>query len=211
MKRHPSYTPNNSWSDPDKRSDFQYELSIANEPVLIPSLEANPAFAYIAKKGLEKKLYAALDKLAPLLPVPGFNGTPLLWFSPPPSGSGNRVGLVLVEDAQGNHKFVGSNFIGHLAKPIGGGVPPNLFDLFKECKSYNDATALIVGVLNGIVDIGWRWAIEKVEWEGQRFRTMPIYFAIVTRECTAFYCSSARLEGDFQSKMEIEYYGELVI
>ena len=211
MKHLPSVTPNNSWSDPDKRSDFQYELSIANEPVPIPYLDAHPAFAYIAKKGLEKKLYAALDKLAPLLPVPGFNGTPLLWFSPPPSGSGNRVGLVLVEDAQGNHKFFGSNFIGNLAKPTRGAVHPNLFDLFKNCQSYHDTTALIVGVLSGIVDIGWRQAIEKMEWEGQRSRTMPIYFAIVTRECTAFYCTSARLEGDFQSKMEIEYYGELAV
>ena len=200
-----------SWLDSGTSSDFQYEFSIAKEPEPIPGFKANPAFEYMNRMGLEKQLYAALDKLAPLLPIPGFDGTPLLWYSPPPSGSGNRVALVIVEDGQGTHRFYGSNIIGRSPEPSGEPVPTELFDRFIECKSYGDTTVLITKVLNSVVDTGWHWAIELVESEGERFRTMPIYVAIVTSECIAFCCTSSRVEGRHQSDMKLECYGELAV
>ena len=208
MKRSPSVAPNNSWADLEKLSDFQYELSIANEPVPIPYLDAHPAFEYIANKKLAKQLYAALDKLAPLLPFSGFDGTPLLWLSPPPSGTGNRIGLILVEDGEGRHRFFGSNFIGRSPRASGGAVPDDLLSRFLGCTGYRDTTALITEVLNAVAT-DWQPAIAQVESEGERFRTMPIYLAVITRKCTAFYCTSARLEGHYQSKMSLEIFGEI--
>ena len=208
MKRAPGVAPNNSWADLEKLSDFQYELSIANEPVPIPYLDAHPAFAYITKKKLAKQLYAVLDKLAPLLPFPGFDGSPLLWLSPPPSGANNRIGLILVEDGEGRHLFFGSNFIEQTPRASGEAVPDDLLSRFLGCTGYIDTTALITKVLNAVA-ADWQPAIAQVESEGERFRTMPIYLAVVTRKCTSFYCTSARLEGHYQSKMSLEIFGEI--
>jgi hypothetical protein len=210
MSRLASRPQAQSWSDKSHVSDFSYELSIAREPEEIPSLPPQPAFTYLAKKRLESALYAALDKLAPLLPFPGFDGTPLLWLSPPPSSLDNRIGLILVEDDEGSHRFFGSNFIGQPPRASGTAVPDELLSRFLGCKGYIDTTALIAEVLNAVA-ADWQPAIAQVESEGERFRTMPIYLAVVTRKCTAFYCTSARLEGHPQSKMEIEFYGELAV
>jgi hypothetical protein len=193
-ERLPSATPNNSWSDPDKLSDFQYELSIANEPVPIPYLNAHPAFEYIAKKNLAKQLYAALDRFAPLLPIYGFHGITSHWYSPSPAGFGTRVIIVIAKDAAGTHSILGSNWIDPRPKSSGKPVPANLVDLFKRCTNLSEKNALLVKTLNAVTTLDWHGAIDQVESEAEKFRTMPIYLAVVEGTTTAFYCTSARAE-----------------
>lgn len=194
MKRLLSAIPNNSWSDPDKSSGFQYELSIATEPVPIPGLEANPAFAYLADKKLAKQLYGALDRFAPLLPIYGFHGITTHWYSPSPAGFGTRVIIVIAKDAAGTHSISGSNFIDLRPKSSGKPVPANLVDLFERCTTPSGKNALLAETLNAVITPDWYGAIDQVESEAEKFRTMPIYLAVVGGATTAFYCTSAHAE-----------------
>ena len=210
MKRLPSINQNNSWSDPDKRSDFQYELSIANEPVPIPSLEANPAFAYLADKKLAKQLYAALDRLAPLLPVVGFHGVTTHWYSPSPAGFGTRVVIVVSKDPTGTHRILGSNFIDPRPQSSCKPVPENLFERFAGCTTSTEKNALLVETVNAVITPDWHRAIDKVESEAVRFRTMPIYLAVITGTSPAFYCTSARTEScGHPARLDLETVCEL--
>ena len=194
MKRLPIVTPNNSWSDPDKRSDFKYEFSIANEPVPIPGLEANPAFTYLADKKLAKKLYGALDRLAPLLPIVGFHGVVTHWYSPSPAGFGTRVIIVFAKDAVGPHSILGSNFIDPTPQCSGKPVPSNLVARLEVCTTPREKNTLLVQTLNALITPDCHEAIDNVESEAKRFRTMPIYLGVVEGTTTAFYCTSARAE-----------------
>jgi len=198
-----------SWADPSIENDFTHELQLASNPVHGYGLDPNSAFSYINSKKLHCALFRGLDAFAPLHPVPGFEPAPLLYFSPPPSGSGNRVGLVITEEAGGAHRIFGTNILHRAPSPSARPLTSDLLSKLRTSVNHSDTTSAVLSVLDAIVDEGWCAAICQVEREAERFRTMPIFVAIAATGGSHFYCTSAHAHGPRQSRFALEFAGEV--
>lgn len=198
-----------SWACPTILSDISYEFSLVEEPDPSPPFEPNSAFSWLAERHLQSRVYTALDRLAPFSPIYGFGQEPMAWHSPPPSGAGNRVGLVVVEDNDGSIRQYGSNFVHREPRSSGHALPANLIERFRTATHHAQVNDAILLALDAVADDGWRRSIYQVECEGERFRTMPIYLAVVSREGGFFYCTSAHAHGPRQSRFALEFAGEV--
>jgi hypothetical protein len=98
------------WLDPRYDNIFRREMTLAAENSEYPGFQPEPTYVWLHKNGAEQHLYKALAKLAPLFPVNSYRGEVSSWVSPPPSGGGNRICLVVGNDATGRTRVVGGNY-----------------------------------------------------------------------------------------------------
>lgn len=192
-----------SWSDAKKRSDFNYELAYATDASSAIRRKAQPLFIWLHQKNAAAHFYKALNKFAPLRPINGLNDAPTLWHSPPPSGSDNRVGLVIAEDATGTVSIFGSNWV-RIPCPSNKPVPADVIDQLRQCNNDDDQNNLIADVIDAVAGVDWQKNIDKVEREGRRYRVMPIYLAVVGNSANFFYCTTAIVEDEHQADLSLE-------
>jgi len=99
------------WIDPANENWIQKEIDIVKDRVNLGHLPTEKAIELICKNKQENRLFQALASLAPMYPLVAFHGAPSIWLSPPLSGSGNDVVVVMGND-QGELRMVGCNFCG---------------------------------------------------------------------------------------------------
>ena len=199
-----------SWSDPTKESCFSCELESAKDTAPCQVDEITQLFQWIHQKRAVPLLYAALDKFAPLLPTNGIEGVPNLWLGPPPSGAGNAVGLVFLDDGNGGVRLYGSNIV-HRVTPSGLSVPQAFALQFRACKYQSDKNSLITETLNAAATHDWIESLRCVEMISDWFWAMPIYVAVISPNKSMFYCANAVLQGKHQSNMALEACCEVTL
>lgn len=98
------------WLDHKFSNIFLDEISLVEDP--IPGLENKPmeAFDWISKNNAKDLLFKSLAELVPLFPVLSYHGEVSSWLSPPPSGSGNAVFVVIGKDKHGQLRSIGGNY-----------------------------------------------------------------------------------------------------
>jgi hypothetical protein len=105
------------WLDPRYDNIFRREMILAAENSEYPGFQPEPTYVWLHKNGAEQHLYKALAKFAPLFPVNSYRGKVSSWVSPPPSGGGNRICLVVGNDATGRTRVVGGNYFHRVDLP----------------------------------------------------------------------------------------------
>ena len=105
------------WLDPRHGNVFRREMTLASEDADFPGFQPDPTYVWLHKNGAEQHLYKALARLAPLFAVCSYRGEVSSWVSPPPSGGGNRICLVVGKDAKRNIRIVGGNYFHNLDSP----------------------------------------------------------------------------------------------
>jgi hypothetical protein len=98
------------WQDHKFSNLILDEISFVEDP--IPGEQNKPmeAFKWICENNAKDLLFKSLAEFAPLFPVVSYQGEISSWQSPPPSGSGNAVFILIGKDSLGNLRSVGGNY-----------------------------------------------------------------------------------------------------
>jgi len=197
------------WITHQAGSIFGYELSIAKDQSVHDYWKPDPFFSWIHANNAEDILFRALIKLAPLHPVVSYQGDTSIWVSPPPSGSGNTVGIIIGKDKLGGIRLIGSNLIS--TPDNSRGLPDeNIFDSFALKEYWRDKNNFIQE------QIGLRMTSDEarisivVEKEAQKYRTMAIYILAITDSGNYFAIDTAVVDGNYPSDMSNEFVGEIL-
>lgn len=204
-------TKQSPWITHRDNSVFGLEMRIAEEANYSNIPEPNPLFVWLNENNLNSDLFKALDKLCPLHPVVSYNGNTSLWLSPPPSGSGNTVGIIIGKDISGQLRIIGTNFMNNPDRRFTCKPSKNIFEDFDAI--FNSPLSIYNLIEN---EINSRMtsevvAISKIiEREAFKYRTMPIYILLIDGDKSYFAIDTAVVSGDYPSDMSYEFAGEVV-
>jgi len=99
-----------AWLDHKFNNLFLDEISFVEDPVPGEQNKPMEAFKWICKNNAKKLLFKSLATFAPLFPVISYHGEISSWLSPPPSGFGNAVFIIMGKDNSGKIRSVGGNY-----------------------------------------------------------------------------------------------------
>ena len=98
------------WQDHKFSNLILDEISYAEDPIPGERNKPMEAFKWICENNAKDLLFKSLSEFAPLFPIVSYHGEISSWQSPPPSGSGNAVFILIGKDYLGNLRSVGGNY-----------------------------------------------------------------------------------------------------
>ena len=212
----PAFGNQSPWLDPKTRNLFLDEFNLINDLKTDPWLEqANPYFKpielyrWIDQNNGVSLFFRGLARYAPMFPVFAYNGQVASWISPPPSGRGNAILMVMGHDKTGKLRLVGGN---RFTEPTGtGGSPLSSTDFFNRYDTANDRDKerLVRETVSQNICLGDESLLRSISRECEHFHTMAIYITILTATGSLFHAAKAVIEGDRPAGFSYEYFGEV--
>lgn len=205
----PCWVNNSPWLDKAKTNLFRDEFQIAKEDLPYPGYRPLSIYNWIYRNGGVSIFFRALARYAPMFPVFSYHGQIASWISPPPSGSGNIIFIVMGHDQFGKLRLVGGNH-SICIRPSGGEVPnsPDFFRHYDEadsCVRQRLVTEVIEKSAKGCHEI-----LGTVRRECEHFHTMPICVVALTKRGPLFHAAKAVIEGVKPADFSFEYFGEII-
>ena len=197
------------WLDSTYNNLYRRELVLAQENLGLPGFKPTPLYAWIHDNAASEAFFNGLAKLAPLFPVVGYNRVVSSWVSPPPSGQGNVVMVVLGKDSNNIVRVVGSNRLNLPRNPVRHlHSAPDFFAKYDNSSEYEQQN-----LVRGAIGSGLATFDSDIVRELQRycklFNTMPIFIVILDGESPLFGCGPAVVEGFRQADFKYEFSGEI--
>ena len=200
-----------AWLDPNFDNLFRREMNFAAESPSVPGFEPGAAYQWIHKNNIQNHFYKALAMFAPVFPVYSYQGVVSSWASPPPSGAGNCVCLVIGKDKTQTVRIVGGNYFHKIKMPAKPYVPGHHF--FSEYES-GDCQSRREQVRQTTAN--WLWTLPKLSREKlgmtcEFANAMPIYISVLddeTGQCL-FGLGPALLDGLRPADFSYEFMGEV--
>ncbi len=176
------------WERPELDHLFRYELEIAARPKRGEPSTVHPVLAYIHKHKLNRSLYKALTKFAPLVSVCSQIGRELSWVSP--AGDDTSVFIIVGKDGKGQQRIVGGNmFREPTRQAIRSGM--NLFDKYDSLDNHYAQENLISNAIASHMEtIGYAQSV-KAAWAEQLFGIRAIYVLVIDGDKTHIAISHA--------------------
>ena len=197
------------WERPDLDHLFRYELELAARPKCGEPSTVHPVLAYIHKHKLNRSLYKALTKFAPLVPVCSQIGRELSWVSP--AGDDTSVFIIIGKDGKGKQRIVGGNMF---RAPTKQGIRSkiNVFDKYDSLDNHYAQEKLISNaVASHMETIGYAQSV-KAAWAEQLFGVRAIYVLVIDGEKTHIAISHAVVRYSFPVDQSWQYqFGEVIL
>jgi len=116
-RKQPKVVTISPWLDPTKsnlfRDEFRLIADIKVQPEIAewgPYYTPIPLYQWIFDHDAADKFFRGFARLAPMFPVLAYKGQVAIWTSPPPSGLGNAIYMVMGHDTKGELRLVGGNY-----------------------------------------------------------------------------------------------------
>lgn len=207
--RHSRPTERSPWIDPKKSSLLKYEFQLARENLPYEEFKPLEIYSWIERHGGEHLFFKGLARFAPMFPLHAYHGQVALWTSPPPSGYGNAILIVMGHDKSGTLRLVGGNFFTE-PKPLEGSqtTSGDFFTLYDSGNERRQQTLVREAVTASISpeEIG---LLRCVSRECEHFHTMAIYLTVLTSEGSLFHAAPAVIEGNKPADFSYEHFGEI--
>lgn len=201
------------WSDAKCRSQLHDEIGYASDPCP-PYYLPLELFTSLKKNSAIELLLRGLDKFAPLYPCLAYRGEASLWLSPPPSGSGNSVYIVVGKDMFGQMRLVGCNYFDQLMPPSNNKKFDfkNFFRTYDSiCKCHrHDHERLIRDAIEAASTSAVWCATDQTNLISDLTQTMPIYLLVIDEERALFQTFPAIANGNHPADFSFEFIGEVV-
>jgi len=204
------------WLDKKTGNLFRDEFRLINDLKVDPWLErVDPryqpidVYRWIDQHDGESLLYRGFDTYAPLFPVIAYNGQVALWISPPPSGYGNAILIVVGHDATGTLRLVGGNDFPEPADK--GGTPLSGAMFFDRYDKADDRgkECLVFDTVSQSISPDCKSLLFNIRRECEHFHTMPIYITVLTDTGSMFHAAKAVVMGVTPADFSYEYFGEV--
>lgn len=197
------------WQDPSLENLFRIELSLVSDPIDLPMYKSLTAFQWIHKTKTAGLLFRGLTKFAPLYPVNAYKGEISSWLSPPPSGSGNTVLLILGKDQKGKARLVGTNYL-NMPQCNNNFTAINFFEDYDKATSRTEKESLIYNMISSQMTWDELRIANQVTYQAEVVRTMPIALLVLDATKSYMAFSPAVVYGNHPSDMSLEFLGEVL-
>jgi hypothetical protein len=191
----------------------QFQLAKENPPVdWGPYFTPLPIFKEIYDLGGEEILYRGLAQLAPMFPLTTYHGDIAVWTSPPPSGLGNAIFIVIGQGSNNRLRLVGGNWFTEPKKRIGIKLSgKEFFNKFDQSIDYDKFQLVKDTVEFSIKDSDLHNLLE-LSAQCELFHTMPIYIVLLGKSDSQsmFQSCPAVIEGVRPTNMSFEFLGEIL-
>jgi hypothetical protein len=215
--KHPAIKSQSPWLDPTKSNMFKDEFQLIEDIKIQPEIQnGNPyfepleIFKWIHKNNGGEKLFEALAKLAPMYPVVAYKGRVASWISPPPSGSGNVVWIVIGRDKSRRLRVCGTS---RCSKPWATTDTELSAIEFFEQYDLTTTDREKEELLSKVFSIAYRQIgkdnICGVTRRCDIYNTMPIFFTVLKSKGSISQVTEAVIQGDYPSDMSYEFTGEI--
>ena len=197
------------WQDPSLENLFRTELSFVSDPIDLPMYKSLTAFQWIHKTKTAGLLFRGLTKFAPLYPVISYKGEISSWLSPPPSGSGNTVLLILGKDRKCKARLVGTNYL-NMPQCNNNFTAINFFEDYDRATSRTEKESLIYNMISSQMTCDDLRIAKQVSYQAEVARTMPIALLVLDATKSYMAFSPAVVCGNHPSDMSLEFLGEVL-
>jgi len=197
------------WLDSTYNNLYRRELVLAQENLGLPGFKPTPLYAWIHDNAASETFFNGLAKLAPLFPVVGYKRVVSSWVSPPPSGQGNVVVIVMGKDSNNMVRIVGSNRLNLPRNPVRHlHSAPDFFAKYDNISEYEQQNLVRDAIGSGLATFDSD-IVRELERYCEFFNSMPIYIVILDGESRLFGCGPAVVEGFRQADFAYEFSGEI--
>lgn len=197
------------WQDPSLENLFRTELSFVSDPIDLPMYKSLTAFQWIHKTKTAGLLFRGLTKFAPLYPVISYKGEISSWLSPPPSGSGNTVLLILGKDRKCKARLVGTNYL-NTPQCNNNFTAINFFEDYDRATSRTEKESLIYNMISSQMTLDDLRNAKQVNYQAEVVRTMPIALLVLDTHKSYMVFTPAVVCGNYPSDMSLEFMGEVL-
>lgn len=213
----PKWVFNSPWLDSAKSNLFrdQFKL-IADLKIDIWLKEMGAYFTpieiyqWVYDHQGEDLFFRGLAKLAPMVPLIAYQKQISVWLSPPLSGMGNAIYMVMGHDKKGQLRLVGGNYFTEpLRRNVTSINSKEFFEKYDKTDKRNQLQLVKEAVENSI-QIADTNLLMNIRRECEHFNTMPVYITALCRnEGSLFHAGKAVIEGDKPADFSYEFFGEI--
>lgn len=204
------------WLDPKSDNLFRDEFRLIDDLKTDPSLEQMGSYyepleiyKWIDRHSGTSLFFRGLARFAPMFPAIAYNEQIAIWISPPPSGMGNAIYMVIGHDGDGRLRLVGGNYFN---EPVRQETDP-LHDtkFFAQYDIADEWTRqhLLRDTVERSITPGHEGLVSHISRACQHFHTMAVYIAVLTADGSMFHAAKAVVEGDKPADFSYEWLGEV--
>ena len=195
------------WLDDSYPNIVLTEIYDAEHP--LPGVQNKPmkVFECICKNNAKKILFKALSEFAPLFPVASYHGEASAYLSPPPSGSGNAIYIIIGKDKTGKIRSVGGNYFN--SSDRGNYSSKDFWKDYDACKNDQSKFGLISGVIGFHKKNYPMKGVYETERISEYVRTMPIYLLSLDGQIGHMAIFPAIVYGKYPCDFSYEKLGEV--
>ncbi len=166
------------WFDASLTSYVRDEISYANEKINHGYYKAHDFFKWICSNKAEQALLEGLAELAPLFPLASYYGLDGIWLSPPPSGSGNAV-VIVIGNKNGKLRVVGGNYFNQVPNTYKKNVSNDFWGSVDSIKSDLEKTRYISLYLQQNMSDEDNHFARVITEHSNIAHTMPVYIMVI--------------------------------
>lgn len=209
MRKHSTGMIQSPWLDNTKPNLFRDEFQLAREKLPGEYFTPIEPYRWIFRNNGENLFFKGLARLAPMFPVVAYHGQVALWTSPPPSGLGNAIYLVMGHDKDQQLRFVGGNYFSEPKKQsrsvVSGASFFEQYDQADQC-GQRQLVKETVEISSQPADAS---LLRNIRRECEHFHTMAIYITVLTDPGSMFHAAKAVIAGVKPADFSYEFFGEI--
>ena len=212
----PTWAEESPWLDETTRTLFRDEFRLIADIKVQPEILSwgsnytpIPIYQWIYDKRAVDLFYRSLARFAPMFRVTAYKGQTAIWISPPPSGLGNAIYLVIGHDGNGKLRSVGGNFFTEPVSESGSALNSGTF--FKQYDQVDQRTKqkLVRDTVQKSILPESVGLVENISSECAQVHTMAIYITALTEHGSLFHAGKAVIEGVRPADFSYEFFGEV--
>jgi hypothetical protein len=197
------------WLDQTKPNLFRDEFQLARENIPGEYFTPIEPYRWIFQNNGENLFFKGLARLAPMFPVMAYHGQVAAWTSPPPSGLGNAIYLVLGHDNIGRLRLVGGNYFAEPKQQSGSTVSGAAFFAKYDQADQRGQRQLVKDTVEASIQPEYASLLLDIQRECEHFHTMAIYITVLTDPGSMFHAGKAVIEGVKPADFSYEFFGEI--
>jgi hypothetical protein len=213
--KYSAHLTHSPWLDINKINLFRDELQLAEKELSekdLPGSCVTPLepYRWINKHNGRELFFRGLARLAPMFPSFGYQGQIIVWTSPPPSGFGNAIYMVMGHDSKGKLRLAGGNYFSEPStQSVTSAAPNNFFGEYDKVDKYEKERLVRETVERSISSSDVQLLLD-IRRECEHFHTMGIYITVVTADGVLFHAGKAVIEGNRPADFSYEHFGEIL-
>ena len=197
------------WLDHTKPNLFRDEFQLASENLTGEYFRPIEPYRWIFQTNGENLFFKGLARLAPMFPVVSYHGQVAVWTSPPPSGLGNAIYLVMAHDKDKQLRLVGGNYFTEPRLQSESTLPGAAFFAQYDQADLRGQRQLVKDTVEASIQPDDASLLLDIRRECEHFHTMAIYITVLTDQGSMFHGGKAVIEGVKPADFSYEFFGEI--
>ena len=204
------------WLDHSKPNLFRDEFQLIDDLKIDSWLEEASSYykpielyRWIDQNKGKAKFFEGLARYAPMFALQAYHGQVAVWTSPPPSGFGNAIYMVMGHDKSGQLRLVGGNYFTEPKHKSGTEVSgASFFKQYDQADQYSQLQ-LVKKTVEASIQNEDASLLLNIRRECEHFHTMAIYITVLTDPGSMFHAGKAVIEGVKPADFSYEFFGEI--